>query len=172
MIELQRVERPDDRVMERLLPLYEEAFPVNERRDAGQLRRMIGNRDSMYFNAIRNDGRLAGLYVYWDLGDFHYIEHLAVLASCRGRGVGTRVLEYTASHLTGSRLLEVEPASRQVAFYERQGYTVLDREYVQPPYDDRRQACPLWIMGNERPGHLAGFVERVKREVYEKNRNI
>lgn len=160
--------------MVRLLPLYEEAFPPAERREAGQLRRVIERREAMHFNAIWSEGELAGLFAYWDLRDFYYLEHLAVFAALRDRGIGAKVLEYIASHLQGTRLLEVEPpatpvAARRVAFYERHGYEVLDTGYVQPSYDGRREGYPLWIMGNDRPPGLTAFVERVKREVYREN---
>jgi ribosomal protein S18 acetylase RimI-like enzyme len=176
-ITLQRIEDPGDEVMIRLLPLYEEAFPPAERREAGQLRRVIKRREAMHFNAIRSGGELAGLFVYWDLQEFYYLEHLAVFSALREQRIGTKVLEYIASHLPGMRLLEVEPpvtpmAARRVAYYERNGYEVLDTGYVQPPYDGQREGCPLWIMGNGRPSRLTTFVERVKREIYKDNEHM
>ena len=177
MIELQRVTRAGDPLLGKLLPLYEEAFPPPERRDAGQLKRVIERASDMYFNAIVEDGTLAGLFAYWDLGEFCYLEHLAVFPSLRSRSTGTRVLEEVARRLPGTRLLEVEPpveppATRRVAYYERNGYLVLDRAYVQPPYDGKRAGCPLWIIGNERPACLARFLERVKTRVYRENENV
>ena len=41
MMNLIRITSPDDRNLDRLIPLYEDAFPAEERRDIGQLRRMI-----------------------------------------------------------------------------------------------------------------------------------
>ncbi|MDR2413780.1 MAG: GNAT family N-acetyltransferase [Odoribacteraceae bacterium] len=185
IITLHRIREPGDALLERLVPLYEEAFPPAERRDAGQLARVILARERMHFLAVLegtgdetgNGGDLAdpvGLLVYWDFREFYYLEHVAVRASCRGRSIGTRVLETVARQLPGTRLLEIEPPSdetraRRVAWYERNGYRVLDKAYTQPPYDGRGPGCPLWIMGNERPAHLPAFLERVKREVYNEN---
>jgi GNAT superfamily N-acetyltransferase len=174
---LHRVQDPADELMTRLLPLYEEAFPVAERRERGQLTRVISLREAMHFHAIRCDGELAGLLAYWDLREFYYLEHLTLLPSRRCRGIGSRVLEHVARHLPGVRLLEVEPpetplAARRVAYYERNGYQVADTTYVQPPYDRHRTGCPLWIMVNERPARLAEFVERVKKEIYQDNQDL
>ena len=36
----------------------------------------------MHFNAIETDGVLAGLFIYWDMRDFYYLEHLAVSPQC------------------------------------------------------------------------------------------
>ncbi|MDR0766370.1 MAG: GNAT family N-acetyltransferase [Odoribacteraceae bacterium] len=177
MITLHRIETPGDILLERLTPLYEEAFPPAERRDAGQLARVIARRERMYFHAILEAGEPVGLFAYWDLGEVYYLEHLAVFASCRGRSIGTRVLEEAARRLEGTRLLEVEPPAeaaraRRVAWYERNGYRVLDRQHVQPPYDGRGAGCPLWVMGNARPPRLPVLLERVKRVVFIENENV
>ena len=60
----------------------------------------------MYFNAIECDGELSGMFVYWDIGDFYYLEHLAVFPEMRNKKIGQQVLDYVAEHLKGVRLLE------------------------------------------------------------------
>ncbi|MDR2129667.1 MAG: GNAT family N-acetyltransferase [Odoribacteraceae bacterium] len=177
MITWRRIKTPDDRLLEQVIPLYEEAFPPVERRDAGQLQRVIEKRTNLYFNAIVEGAEPVGLLAYWDLQDFYYIEHLALFVAYRGRSIGTRVLEEVARCLVGIRLLEVEPpadpaSERRVAYYERNGYRVLTRDYMQPSYDGKREGCPMWIMGNEVPARLAEFVERIQREVYRENEHI
>lgn len=54
-----------------------------------------------------------------------------------------QVLNYVADHLKGIRLLEVEPmqdemTTRRVRYYQRNGYQVLEEEYIQPSYDGVR----------------------------------
>ena len=83
MMTLIRITSADDSRLNRLIPLYEESFPESERRKIGQLKRMIENHAPMYFNAIECDGELSGMFVYWDMGDFYYLEHLAVLCFFR-----------------------------------------------------------------------------------------
>lgn len=169
-----RITNPEDKTLDRLIPLYEESFPAEERREINQLRRMIETYDSMYFNAIECDGELSGLFVYWDLGDFYYLEHLAVFPEMRNKKIGQQVLDYVAAHLKGLRLLEVEPtedemSTRRVNYYQRNGYKVLDKTYVQPSYHKLEDACPLWIMGNEETPRLTEYAERIKEDVYRKN---
>ena len=74
MMTLIRITSADDSRLNRLIPLYEESFPESERRKIGQLKRMIENHAPMYFNAIECDGELSGMFVYWDMGDFYYLE--------------------------------------------------------------------------------------------------
>lgn len=168
---LSRITSADDSRLNRLIPLYEESFPESERRKIGQLKRMIENHTPMYFNAIECDGELSGMFVYWDMGDFYYLEHLAVFPEMRNKKIGQQVLDYVAGHLKGLRLLEVEPTedemtTRRVNYYRRNGYKVLDKTYVQPSYHAMENACSLWIMGNEDSPRLSEQVERIKEEVY------
>ena len=46
---------------------------------------------------------------------------------------------------------------------------VLEKEYIQPSYHKREDACPLWIMGNENSDFLPQYIERIKDEVYRRN---
>ena len=174
MMKLIRITSANDKSLDRLIPLYEESFPAEERREIGQLKRMIETQPSMYFNAIECDNELCGLFVYWELGDFYYLEHLAVYPEMRNKKIGQQVLDYVAANLPGLRLLEVEPTedemtTRRVNYYRRNGYEVIEKSYVQPSYHDYTDACQLWIMGNEVTPRLAEFTERIKKEVYRDN---
>ncbi|MBC5620775.1 MULTISPECIES: GNAT family N-acetyltransferase [Butyricimonas] len=174
MMNLIRITEPGDIRLQRLIPLYEEAFPENERRDIKQLQRLILEKPEMHFNAIECDDTLAGLFIYWDLHDFYYMEHLAVFSQMRNLKVGQQVLDYITEHLSGLRLLEVEPTmdemtTRRVKYYERNGYEILDKSYIQPSYRDERDAGNLWIMGNHRTERLQEFIERIKQVIYRDN---
>ncbi|MDR0543754.1 MAG: GNAT family N-acetyltransferase [Odoribacteraceae bacterium] len=176
-IVLHRIETAGDSLLERLTPLYLEAFPPDERRDAGQLARVIERRPRAHFHAILERDEPVGLLGWWELREFYYLEHLAVFPHLRRRSIGARALQEIARRLVGTRLLEVEPpvddaSARRVAWYERNGYRVLDSDYVQPPYDGKGTGRPLWIMGNERPARLPEFIERLKREVYRENEHV
>ena len=105
MIKLIRITDGQDSRLEHLVPLYEEAFCSSERRTVGQLRRMIGATPAMHFNMIESDGELCGLFVYWDMGEFYYLEHLAVAPHMRNRKIGQQVLEHVETSLPGIRLL-------------------------------------------------------------------
>ncbi len=174
-MQLIRITDPQDAVLEQLIPLYEEAFPIEERRPLKQIEKMISQKKEMYFNALFSDGDLCGLFVYWDLGEFYYLEHLAVFPEMRNRKIGAQVLDYVAKHLEGIRLLEVEPTTdemttRRVAYYRRNGYEILDQNYIQPSYTDEKEAFNLWIMGNKESDRLAEYIQTIKERVYVENR--
>lgn len=174
MITLSRITNPEESRFKRLTTLYTEAFPSEERREIQQLEEMLLAEPAMYFNAVECDGQLAGLFVYWDFGTFYYLEHLAVFAGMRNKKIGQHILDWVREHLKGVRLLEVEPAEtemaiRRIHYYERNGYHILDKQYLQPSYTAGGTAFPLWIMGNEIPANAAVLQEQlqlIKDKVY------
>lgn len=174
MVTLRRITNPEDRDYLTLTSLYTEAFPAEERRELQQLEEMLAAEPAMYFNAVECDVQLAGLFVYWDFGTFYYLEHLAVFAGMRNKKIGQQILDWVKEHLKGIRLLEVEPAEtemavRRIHYYERNGYRILDQQYLQPSYTAGGTAFPLWIMGNESPAHPAVLQEqlqKIKDKVY------
>lgn len=180
MMNLRRITKADDGALAQLIAVYEESFPVEERRDIPHLRYLIENRESMYFNAIECDGGVAGLFVYWKLDGFYYLEHLAVYAEMRNKKIGQQVLDFVRDNLHGLRILEVEHAedeitTRRVNYYQRNGYKILDRSYIQPSYDGVHNEIALWIMGSEEgvaPELLNKYINITKEEVYFKNRNL
>lgn len=175
MIQLIRITNPDDAYLKRLMPLYEESFPLEERRPVEQLKRLIKSTKIMHFNAVVLDEELCGLFVFWDFGTFCYLEHFAIYPHMRNKKIGQQVLDYVAENLPGLRLLEVEPATddemavRRVDYYRRNGYKVLEKDYIQPSYHKHEDACPLWIMGNEDSGSLPLYIEQIKEMVYRRN---
>lgn len=71
----------------------------------------------------------------------------------RNKKIGQQILDWVKEQLQGVRLLEVEPAetemaTRRIHYYERNGYRILDRNYLQPPYVKGGKDFPLWVMGN------------------------
>lgn len=174
MITLRRITDSKDSAFQKLTELYKEAFPQEERREIAQLEQLLSGEPLMYFNAVECDGELAGLFVYWDLGSFYYLEHLAVYAEMRNKKIGQQVLDWMKEHLQGVRLLEAEPAetemsTRRINYYQRNGYQILDKDYLQPPYTPEGEGFPLWVMGNvaDQPAEvLQQQIETIKNKIY------
>lgn len=82
MVTLKRITQAEDEAFRKLTALYTEAFPVEERREIGQLGELLHTEPAMYFNAVECDGQLAGLFVYWDFGSFYYLDIWLFLLKC------------------------------------------------------------------------------------------
>ncbi|GKI22003.1 N-acetyltransferase [Odoribacter laneus] len=175
-MELRRITQMEDPQLPEVIVLYQQAFPASERREVNQLKRLIAGQSSMFFHVIEEGGKLAGLFVYWKLADFYYLEHLAVCPEMRNQKIGQKVLDYIREHLSGEHLLEVEPAvdeitTRRINYYRRNGYEIVEKQYRQPAYDNPEKSYPLWLMSNrDYPDRreLAEHIQVIKEEVYYK----
>lgn len=174
-MKLERITDTADAVFNSLYSLYEASFPEKERRSREMLTRLMSEEKRMSFCAIvDNAGKVLGLLCYWDLGGFNYLEHLAVFPEMRGHGIGHELLDLVHAELDCLTVLEAEPAdldeiaARRIGFYERNGFHVADKDYIQPPYNKGGESFPLWILAN-RPVS-AEDMKKVKdtlvREIY------
>ena len=92
----------------------------------------------------------------WNFKNFVYIEHFVIDPTLRSHGLGSRALKVLQQAI-GNRplLLEVEPehiseeAARRIKFYDRIGFKVISRSYVQPPYDTYLPPVHLWLMSTD-----------------------
>ncbi|MBT9449779.1 GNAT family N-acetyltransferase [Akkermansia glycaniphila] len=156
-----------------VLPLYESAFPLEERRETDALLRLIDNAPEMFFRVVLVDGVPVGLFITWDFGEFCYCEHLAVSSELRSAGIGGKVLEWLRREVPMFQILEVEPAEtemaeRRINYYKRNGFILLTQDYMQPSYRAGGESLPLWLMGNREcdPETLAGYVRVIHERVY------
>ncbi len=126
------------------------AFPPEERR-TWQQHCAVWQREEFRFEVWVTAGRVVGVMCWWQLEGFRFLEHFAVDESCRGTGLGTRMLQAFLADGQMPVWLEVElPQTAQqrarIGFYERMGFNISNASYAQPPY---RQGCapiPMHIM--------------------------
>ncbi|MGL5682779.1 MAG: GNAT family N-acetyltransferase [Marinifilaceae bacterium] len=174
MIHFERINSSSDHRLGQLLDLYAGAFPEIERRDEDTLLKLIDSQSDMDFHVIYDDNDMAGLFITWNLGGFHYIEHFAVFPAMRNRKIGERVLAYYKTQTYLPVLLEAEPAedemaSRRISFYERNGFSIVEKEYRQLPYRKGGKSFQLWIMSSESytdPLLLQEHLYTIKERVY------
>lgn len=178
-----KVERIGRLEAERFRTIYEEAFPVEEQRPW----------DTMFDGANENGPFFLGAYsgpsltaprmapiamlTFWHFDDFIYIEHFAVDAAARGRGIGRELFRGITKSLKQEAdlpiVLEVEPesdtnpmAGRRIDFYRRLGFEIIDVNYVQPPYTDNLQPVDMWIMSDSVGLDTDNITRRLYEEVY------
>ncbi|MEG1622261.1 MAG: GNAT family N-acetyltransferase [Alistipes sp.] len=170
-MKLQQITRSDDPLLDRILPLYESSFPQQERRPIEQLKLLLDTEERMVCNAVICEEKFCGLFIYWQFEQFYYLEYLAIYPELRNQKIGQQVLDYVARELTGLRLMEVEPpvdeiTKRRIGYYQRNGYEVLNQDYIQPSYWDDCPAGNLWLMGNRHTERLQEYLAQIITEVY------
>lgn len=150
--------------------LLQAAFPEDEYRDLAEQRRNTDCHPMFFNNVVLDDAALVGILAYWKLPGFYYIEHLAVAPEYRNGGYGRKVLDYVQAVWDAPVVLEVELpetdlSKRRIGFYERAGYRVFCKDYLQPAYRPGGNPLPLYLMVNDSNG-LVPDVESVKKELY------
>lgn len=159
--------------------LMNAAFPLEERRDNDAQRENTDHNPLFTVHLVtdeKEDGSTihVGFITSWDFGDFHYLEHFATSPTVRNMGYGKTVLATLLEQLPGLVVLEVEEPEdeltrRRVAFYERNGFKVCPKDYIQPAYRPDGQSIPLKIMFRGQESLDADFVhvrDTLYHEVY------
>ncbi|MFI3258595.1 MAG: GNAT family N-acetyltransferase [Rikenellaceae bacterium] len=134
--------------------IYNDSFPLCERRDESSQRRAMQSED-YHFEAILRGDEVVGFVGYWIFGgETLFLEHIAISSSCRGGGVGGVVME----RLQGFGLLivgEIEPmvdeiTRRRCDFYLRHGFVVNGHAHRQPPFREGEEWLPLVVISHPR----------------------
>lgn len=133
-----------------LRTIYEEAFPLDERREWAQFTELLANPD-FFLEAIHLQKKLVGILTTWNLHDFKFIEHFAIRDSERGKGFGTQVVNQLLAESSVPVILEVdepstETAQKRIHFYEHFNFSVCKREYFQPPYSADKNKVKMLLM--------------------------
>lgn len=148
----------------------QDAFPPEERRPQAEQREYTDHNPLFHPHAVLENGNFAGLLNFWHLEGFIYAEHLATLPSLRGGGLGRRIMEEFIRQAQAPIVLEVEPPTdelkqRRIGFYQRCGFTLWERTYIQPPYSDQLPSIPLRLMIHGDLDENRDF-SRICREIY------
>ncbi len=136
-MEFLKIEPEDKSRWSEVWKLYEESFPVAERRKAED--HLSACNDNRFFPLSVWDGnQLIGLMFFWEWDNYRYLEHLAVNPDLRGHGYGTQLLNYLRES-NHTIILEIDPlinelSVRRLQFYERAGFTLTPYRFVHLPY--------------------------------------
>ena len=136
-MEFLKIEPEDKSRWSEVWKLYEESFPVAERRKAED--HLSACDDNRFFPLSVWDGnQLIGLIFFWEWDNYRYLEHLAVNPDLRGHGYGTQLLNYLRES-KHTIILEIDPlinelSVRRLQFYERSGFTLTPYRFVHLPY--------------------------------------
>ena len=158
--------------------LYLSAFPREERREVYDWERLATERSDTFSIRGIYDCRgqrplWAGFLSTWRFDRFSYVEHFATAPNLRGGGIGTTTLRLL-QQAEGDRpiVLEVEPpttetARRRIAFYERNGFSLCERAYVQPPYRpwEETEGLTLLLMTTA-PDFLEEHFDEVRATIH------
>lgn len=131
--------------------LLEISFPENERRDFSR-QCLLACSSEVFSQGVIIENKLpVGVICWWNFPKFLYIEHFAIDPLQRNRRLGEKVLKTMHELACLTLVVEVElPDSelnkRRINFYKRNGFSLYDEDYLQPPYRTGDDFLPMKLM--------------------------
>ncbi|WP_430816922.1 GNAT family N-acetyltransferase [Carboxylicivirga sp. RSCT41] len=130
--------------------LYENAFPLMERRDL-VLQKKVLTQEIYHCDVILNDQECVGIILWWQFNNAVYIEHLAIEDKWRGQGLGAQVLNDFMNGNEQRIILEVELPDktinkRRITFYQRIGFKLNNYKHKQWPLRRNGEELDLLLM--------------------------
>lgn len=138
MLDVSEIRDVHSPIFGRMYDLYQSAFVSVERRTYDGLVKEILDEPLFHSLVFLKDEKFVGFLNYWNFEQFWYIEHFAVDADFRNQQIGTEAMKLFLKSCNLPLLFEVEMpvndfAKRRIRFYERFGFSVIDKKYAQPP---------------------------------------
>lgn len=129
--------------------IYEEAFLVDEQRSR-EAQKKVFKKNNYLFYTLRENKACIGLLAAWTLNEYTFIEHFAIHRDFRNQGIGLQAIK---SFQVQEPMLVLETdrpttevAQRRIEFWKRAGFKLNTCDYIQPPYDPRKNPVPMYLM--------------------------
>ena len=148
-MDIERITQVNHPLYKKAMNLYEISFPFHEHREALSQSRILCQ-STYHFDVVSDDKEFVGEALYWEIGDFLYIEHFCVLPSMRNKRYGQKILEVLQ---TKPLILEIDPpvdeiSRRRQGFYERCGFVENPYLHIHPPYHKDCSGHELVVMSS------------------------
>ncbi|WP_242927236.1 GNAT family N-acetyltransferase [Pontibacter vulgaris] len=162
--------------LQQLRELYENAFPVKERRNFDDLLTIL-HEPAMHLHVVMAEKNVIGLSIHWELENILYLEHLAINPEYRCKGAGTKIMRWLLQQTQHQIVLEVERPEdetdqKRINFYEKLGFILHPEfDYQQPPYRPGEKHVPLYLMAQPHIPTQQAFLKiakLIRQQVYER----
>ena len=136
-MEFKIIERKDSERWDMVWNLYENSFPIAERRKLKDHMRACEN-EHFHPISIWENNLLIGIAFYWEWSNYRYIEYMAVPPEMHGQGYGSQIIKQIRDS-EHTIILEIDPlinelTVRRLQFYERAGFTLTPYRFMHLPY--------------------------------------
>lgn len=172
IVGLKTIEAADQPGFAELKLLYTRSFPPDERRESHELDKLLGN-NSFSLIMISHYEKPAGLLAIWMVENHVFIEHLVVTEQFRNRKIGETAVHMLNEAMQLPLLLETELPTEEISksrlgFYERQGFMIVDADYIQPAYHPEKNPVKMLLLCNQaiEQSKLIDLVKSIHKLVY------
>ena len=105
---------------------------------------------------LKDNDQIVGIMSFYQHDDFRFIDYFAIDDSLKGKGMGSKMLQYFINLDDKMVILEVEhpedeQSKRRIAFYQRNGLYINDQfEYFVPPVRNLKHRLYFHLMSSKR----------------------
>lgn len=105
---------------------------------------------------LKECNKIIGILSYYDGGEFTFIDYFAISGDQKGKGLGSKMLEYFIKMVNKLVILEVEypedeQSRRRIAFYQRSEFILNNQyKYSVPPVRNLKQRLYFHLMSYPR----------------------
>ena len=105
---------------------------------------------------LKDNDQIVGIMSFYQHDDFRFIDYFAIDGSLKGKGMGSKMLQYFINLDDKMVILEVEhpedeQSKRRIAFYQRNGLYLYDQfEYFVPPVRNLKPRLYFHLMSSKR----------------------
>lgn len=105
---------------------------------------------------LKDNDQIVGIMSFYQHDDFRFIDYFAIDGSLKGKGMGSKMLQYFINLDDKMVILEVEhpedeQSKRRIAFYQRNGLYINDQfEYFVPPVRNLKHRLYFHLMSSKR----------------------
>ncbi len=158
--------------------LWVEAFPKNERRNTALQQKMLTEDPRFCAYILQHTDssqEVLGAVYLWQFPEFVFIEHLVTAPQLRNRGFGAKIITLLKECYHTPFVLETECpttalSKRRIEFYQRNGFQICSKEYLQPPYHKEGEPIPMFLLTtdvNYTSDKYEEIVALLYKEVYQ-----
>lgn len=142
------IDNQNSKYFERTWQIYEESFPVEERRTLEEQIQLFDKKIFKMLCYVENETVIAIVF-YWTLEQYTFLEHFAIDSTLRGLSYGSKILQEFLKNHSYDIVLEIEPivdtmTQKRLRFYERFGFVVNSHTHFQVPF--RKDAKQLQLL--------------------------
>ncbi|MCW3161997.1 GNAT family N-acetyltransferase [Chryseobacterium oryctis] len=166
-MEFLQITSPEDYRVQEIFNSYCSTFPEDERRDWNKFIPLFSN-PKVKLISVLHENKNIGYLIIWELSNYTFVEHFEVFEQFRSQKLGSHITGYLFKNHPRI-VLEIEPenlgddAKRRYAFYQKNGFKLIDENYIQPSYGEGKNPLDLWLLANYSPENL----KQIKEEIYD-----
>lgn len=154
--------------------ITEASFPKEERRTKEEFLRLAQFSEKYKIYSLLDGEHLVAFLTVWQFESFMFIDHFAVSATLRNKGIGAEFLKTVLSQsrlpfILEAELPETEIATRRLNFYKRNGFKENPFPYLLPPMQEGCEATAMHVLSYPKlltESEFKNIKEILYREVY------